>query len=61
MRLTQLCSFLKDYFNNEEADTEAQQINEYVDADTVLTETTMFKIDPMINMGQISPYDFIED
>ncbi|MCD8919302.1 SF1B family DNA helicase RecD2 [Staphylococcus gallinarum] len=61
VRLTQLCSFLKDYFNNEEADTEAQQINEYVDADTVLTETTMFKIDPMINMGQISPYDFIED
>lgn len=61
VRLTQLCSFLKDYFNNEKADTEAQQINEYVDADTVLTETTMFKIDPMINMGQISPYDFIED
>ncbi|GEQ05301.1 SF1B family DNA helicase RecD2 [Staphylococcus gallinarum] len=61
VRLTQLCSFLKDYFNNEEADTEAQQINEYVDADTILTETTMFKIDPMINMGQISPYDFIED
>lgn len=61
VRLTQLCSFLKDYFNNEETDTEAQQINEYVDADTVLTETTMFKIDPMINMGQISPYDFIED
>ncbi|MCD0526551.1 ATP-dependent RecD-like DNA helicase, partial [Staphylococcus aureus] len=26
----------------------------------VLTEATMFKIDPMINMGEITPYDFIE-
>ncbi|WP_415239048.1 hypothetical protein, partial [Staphylococcus aureus] len=25
-----------------------------------LTEATMFKIDPMINMGEITPYDFIE-
>ncbi|WP_403427024.1 hypothetical protein, partial [Staphylococcus aureus] len=24
------------------------------------TEATMFKIDPMINMGEITPYDFIE-
>ncbi|HDH1033714.1 TPA: ATP-dependent RecD-like DNA helicase [Staphylococcus aureus] len=26
----------------------------------VLTEATMFKIDSMINMGEITPYDFIE-
>ena len=26
----------------------------------VLTEATMFKIDPMIKMGEITPYDFIE-
>ncbi len=26
----------------------------------VLTEATMFKIDPMINMGEITPYDFIK-
>ena len=26
----------------------------------ILTEDTMFKINPMINMGNVSPYDFIE-
>ncbi|RIP34167.1 ATP-dependent RecD-like DNA helicase [Staphylococcus gallinarum] len=61
VRLTQLCSFLKAYFNNEEAESEVEQVSDSVDADIILTEATMFKIDPMINMGQFSPYDFIED
>ena len=26
--------------------------------DIVLSETTIFKIDPMINMGEMTPYDF---
>ncbi|MBC3048853.1 ATP-dependent RecD-like DNA helicase [Staphylococcus capitis] len=28
--------------------------------DIVLSETTIFKIDPMINMGEMTPYDFAE-
>ncbi|MCG7338549.1 ATP-dependent RecD-like DNA helicase [Staphylococcus sp. ACRSN] len=61
VRLTQLCSFLMEYFNNESSNDEQQIVNEKIDTEIKLTETTMFKIDPMINMGQISPYDFIED
>lgn len=60
VRMTQLCSLLKAYFNNETI-SEDEDINQSIDSETVLTESTMFKIDPMINMGTISPYDFVED
>lgn len=57
--MTQLCIFLKAYFNND-ASTE-EEINDTFDADIILTEDNIFKINPMINMGDISPYDFVED
>lgn len=59
VRMTQLCTFLKAYFNND-ASTE-EEISDTFDADIILTEDNIFKINPMINMGDISPYDFVED
>lgn len=59
VRMTQLCAFLKAYFNND-ASTE-EEISDTFDADIILTEDNIFKINPMINMGDISPYDFVED
>ncbi|MDN6160372.1 MAG: ATP-dependent RecD-like DNA helicase, partial [Staphylococcus equorum] len=63
VRMTQLCTFLKTYFNNEVTeDTEDSiAISKTIDADIILTEDNIFKINPMINMGDISPYDFVED
>ena len=40
--------------DEENATTDAPQ------NDIVLSETTIFKIDPMINMGEMTPYDFAE-
>ncbi|WP_251520282.1 ATP-dependent RecD-like DNA helicase [Staphylococcus sp. HKU1] len=67
-RMTHLCTFLKAYFNNEEIEPKLSTANtgdsdeeENEDASLVLTEETIFKINPMINMGQITPYDFVED
>ncbi|QLK86006.1 ATP-dependent RecD-like DNA helicase [Staphylococcus sp. 17KM0847] len=52
-RLTQLQSFLETYFNVETAqDIQSDQL--------MLTEETMYRINPMINMGDITPYDFLE-
>ncbi|CAM3975812.1 ATP-dependent RecD-like DNA helicase [Staphylococcus schweitzeri] len=92
-RLTQLCTLLKGYFNNdsvestlsivenstsskqndstESEDNQIESLNDNPEEDLsenlsvqksniVLTEATIFKIDPMINMGEITPYDFIE-
>lgn len=71
-RLTQLCSVLKAYFNNEVEETHSNEQAEnnnvegeaIIEQDTeqtiVLTEETMYQINPMINMGEITPYDFIE-
>ncbi len=28
--------------------------------DIQLNESTIFQIDPMINMGEMTPYDFVE-
>ncbi|MEJ7438023.1 ATP-dependent RecD-like DNA helicase, partial [Staphylococcus warneri] len=52
VRMTQLCTFLKAYFNNY-AYTE-EEISDTFDADIILTEDNIFKINPMINMGDIS-------
>lgn len=56
-RLTQLHSFLTQYFNN---DTEEYNQDNQEDLPIELTEATMFKINPMINMGEVTPYDFLE-
>lgn len=56
-RLTQLYSFLTQYFNNE---TDENNQGDQDDLPIELTEATMFKINPMINMGEVTPYDFLE-
>ncbi|BAS45941.1 RecD/TraA family helicase [Staphylococcus schleiferi] len=56
-RLTQLYSFLTQYFNNE---TDENNQGDQDDLPIELTEATMFKINPMINMGEVTPYDFFE-
>lgn len=50
VRLTRQQSFLEQYFNSEETSSEVIS----------LTEDTMYSIDPMINMQNVSPYDFME-
>ncbi|MFP4932043.1 SF1B family DNA helicase RecD2 [Staphylococcus coagulans] len=56
-RLTKLYSFLTQYFNNE---TDENNQGDQDDLPIELTEATMFKINPMINMGEVTPYDFLE-
>lgn len=51
VRFTRQQSFLEQYFQNHQEDEDAPE---------VLTEATMFQIDPMINMNHVSPYDFLE-
>ncbi|MCG7340971.1 ATP-dependent RecD-like DNA helicase [Staphylococcus auricularis] len=72
-RMTQLCTFLKQYFGEDEDNNTEEHNSEVTDADSeeaetptqeanfVLTETNMFVIDPMINMGKVTPYDFNDD
>ncbi|TRW83033.1 ATP-dependent RecD-like DNA helicase [Staphylococcus agnetis] len=50
VRLTRQQSFLEQYFNSKETSSEVIS----------LTEDTMYSIDPMINMQNVSPYDFME-
>ncbi|UWF57855.1 ATP-dependent RecD-like DNA helicase [Staphylococcus hyicus] len=50
VRLTRQQMFLEQYFNTDSETNQPVQ----------LTEETMFKIDPMINMKNVSPYDFME-
>ena len=60
VRMTQLCAFLQAYFNNDE-ETESADVSKSFDSDIILSEENIFKINPMINMGEFSPYDFVED
>ena len=74
IRLTQLNDLLKSYFgqNKDNLTTNKQTINEqkennnHLDLknekenDIQLNESTIFQIDPMINMGEMTPYDFVE-
>ncbi|WP_278925499.1 SF1B family DNA helicase RecD2 [Staphylococcus auricularis] len=72
-RMTQLCTFLKQYFGEDEDNNTEEHNSEVTDVDSeeaetptqeanfVLTETNMFSIDPMINMGKVTPYDFNDD
>lgn len=72
-RMTQLCTFLKQYFGEDEDNDTEENHSKATDADSeeaetptqeanfVLTETNMFSIDPMINMGKVTPYDFNDD
>lgn len=74
IRLTQLNDLLKSYFgqNKDNLTTNKQTINEQKETnnhldlnnekenDIQLNESTIFQIDPMINMGEMTPYDFVE-
>lgn len=60
VRMTQLCAFLQAYFNNDK-ETESADVSKSFDSDIILSEENIFKINPMINMGEFSPYDFVED
>ena len=46
--------------NNETLDEQEQAIIDESQKDIILSESTIFKIDPMINMGEMTPYDFAE-
>ncbi|WP_167694661.1 hypothetical protein, partial [Staphylococcus hyicus] len=50
VRLTRQQMFLEKYFNTDSETNQPVQ----------LSEETMFKIDPMINMKNVTPYDFME-
>lgn len=41
-------------------DTHDKTDTDTASAEFILTEATMFKIHPMINMGEVTPYDFLE-
>ncbi|MCS4485608.1 SF1B family DNA helicase RecD2 [Staphylococcus americanisciuri] len=56
-RLTQLLTFLITYFKGIDP-TDHSDIT--VDNNFVLTEATMYQVNPMINMGETTPYDFLE-
>ncbi|BGE82259.1 SF1B family DNA helicase RecD2 [Staphylococcus petrasii] len=44
------------YSSNEEAEESAHDVQDRI----VLSEATIYQINPMINMGDVSPYDFVE-
>lgn len=44
------------YGLNEEAEESAHDVQDRI----VLSEATIYQINPMINMGDVSPYDFVE-
>lgn len=46
--------------NNETLDEQEQAIIDESQKNIILSESTIFKIDPMINMGEMTPYDFAE-
>ncbi|OHO70236.1 RecD/TraA family helicase [Staphylococcus sp. HMSC036D05] len=46
--------------NNETLDEQEQAVIDESEKDIILSESTIFKIDPMINMGEMTPYDFAE-
>ncbi|REH76724.1 ATP-dependent RecD-like DNA helicase [Staphylococcus felis] len=57
-RLTYLATFLRQYFNDTDDIRESETSNDH--QSIVLTEDTISKIDPMINMAKVTPYDFLE-
>ncbi|WP_154837525.1 ATP-dependent RecD-like DNA helicase [Staphylococcus sp. Marseille-Q1834] len=44
------------YSSNEEDDISSNDVQDQI----VLSEATIYQINPMINMGDVSPYDFVE-
>ncbi|MCU5746433.1 ATP-dependent RecD-like DNA helicase [Staphylococcus sp. SQ8-PEA] len=70
-RMTHLCSILKIYFDKDHSsedepfNSNASDLNAQNDSASAqmieLSEETLFKIDPMINMGEVTPYDFIKE
>ncbi|MDM7881870.1 SF1B family DNA helicase RecD2 [Staphylococcus borealis] len=73
IRQTQLCQLILSYFEIENNSANRHQNNDNSSIDTdeklnleveekeiVLSESTIYQINPMINMGDVSPYDFAE-
>lgn len=73
IRQTQLCQLILSYFEIENNSANRHQNNDNSSVDTdeklnlevekkeiVLSESTIYQINPMINMGDVSPYDFAE-
>ncbi|MGV3104574.1 RecD/TraA family helicase [Staphylococcus sp. HMSC34C02] len=73
IRQTQLCHLILSYFeiennnanrhqnsDNSLIDTEEKLNLEVEEKEIILSESTIYQINPMINMGDVSPYDFAE-
>lgn len=73
IRQTQLCQLILSYFEIENNNANRHQNNDNSSIDTdvklnleveekeiILSESTIYQINPMINMGDVSPYDFAE-
>ncbi|MDY4022952.1 ATP-dependent RecD-like DNA helicase [Staphylococcus borealis] len=73
IRQTQLCQLILSYFEIENNSANRHQNNDNLSVDTdeklnleveekeiILSESTIYQINPMINMGDVSPYDFAE-
>ncbi|WP_415426049.1 ATP-dependent RecD-like DNA helicase [Staphylococcus borealis] len=73
IRQTQLCQLILSYFeiennnanrhqnsDNSLIDTEEKLNLEVEEKEIILSESTIYQINPMINMGDVSPYDFAE-
>ncbi|MCQ9277971.1 SF1B family DNA helicase RecD2 [Staphylococcus borealis] len=73
IRQTQLCQLILSYFEIENNSANRHQNNDNSSVDTdeklnleveekeiILSESTIYQINPMINMGDVSPYDFAE-
>ena len=59
VRMTQLYDLLEAYFGHETQNSTDDNIIAKHKKDT-LSAATIYQIDPMINMNQMTPYDFIE-
>ena len=73
IRQTQLCQLILSYFEIDNNHANRHQNNDnssiYTDEklnleveekEIILSESTIYQINPMINMGNVSPYDFVE-
>lgn len=73
IRQTQLCQLILSYFeidnnnanrhqnnDNSSIDTDEKLNLEVEEKEIILSESTIYQINPMINMGDVSPYDFAE-
>ncbi|MGV3244108.1 SF1B family DNA helicase RecD2 [Staphylococcus sp. 11261D007BR] len=60
LRLTQLATLIRQYFNDDDETSEHKDETNNDHSDIILSEDTLYDINPMINMGDVTPYDFLE-